>query len=119
MTARTLGNVDAFTSFKDRVVINVLISAVDIGQSLGSGTDELGGFQTSVRTVDRQTVSFIRGGEVGGLVQQNTVAVFDVDDKSIVNVDCRIKHALIRTVSRKKFLFAEEIVDVIILCHNG
>ena len=119
VTAGTAGNVDAFASFKDRIVINELGSAVDVRKSLSASTAEFSGFKTAAGSVDGKVVAFVRRGEVGRVVQQCAVTVFHVDHKGIVDVDLRVKHALIRTVGGEKFVLTEEIVDMVILRHNG
>ena len=112
-------NVDAFFTAEDRVVFNDPLVIVGMFHRGVSAVVEFQRFQTAVGTVDRQTVAFIRSGEVGRIVQQHAVFVLDVDHKGVINVDFRIKDTHIRTIFGIELFAAFEVVDMIVFSEDG
>ena len=114
MSAFIFDDMDTFSAAENRVIVDKLVALIRFGQSCTAGSVEVERFQTAVGTVDRQTVSFKRGGEVCGVVQQSTVFVFDISHIGIVDIDFGIEHAHIRTVVGISGGFGIKSVDVVI-----
>ena len=102
MSAAAVLDPDPLLGVEDRVVINEPPAVLRHGEGDLAHTAPLFGFQPSARSVDGQTISLPRSGEIGGVVKENSVLVAHIRHIGVLNVDLGIKDAHVGRVNRPR-----------------